>query len=85
MLISKNIDRWRIFVNLYFRNYRSLHNLFEPEKVKEIIDKVKEKADIEDNDEMEIKLKEIADYPFEKTKPTFLMKRPFVKLPITIG
>ena len=78
MLISKGTERWRVFVNLYFRNYRPLHYLFAPEKVKEMMEAVKEKADIETSDEMEIKLTEIAEYAFDQARPTFLMKRPFV-------
>ncbi len=81
MLLTKNMERWRIFVNLYFRNFRPLHFLFSAGQVKTMMAAVREKADVEETDEMLVKLKDIEEYPFEQGRPTFLMKRPFVSCP----
>lgn len=79
MMLSRKVEKWRIFVNLYFRNYRVLHYLFpETGVVEELMDKVKERADVEDGEELDAKMREIAGFPFEKERPQFIMKRPFV-------
>lgn len=78
MLLTKNIERWRIFVNLYYRNYRILHFLFSADQVRSMMATVRERADVEETDEMLVKLKDIEEYPFEQGRPTYLMKRPFV-------
>ena len=81
MIISRKVEKWRIYVNLYFRNYRSLHYLFtETGVVQELMDKVKERADVDDCEELDAKMQEITEFPFERERPQFIMKRPFVGL-----
>lgn len=78
MLRLRNVQAWRIFVNLYFRNFRSLHFLFQDRAtVEEILTAVKKSSDIEDSDELVAKMKEIDEYQFEKARPLFVIKRPF--------
>ena len=78
MLRLRNVQAWRIFVNLYFRNFRSLQHLFgEKAAVAELLAAVKKSADIEDSEELAAKMKEIEEFQFDKARPLFVIKRPF--------
>jgi hypothetical protein len=50
-----------------------------PDRVKAMMLEVREKADVEESTDLEVKLQEIEEFAFERGRPSFLMKRPFVE------
>lgn len=79
--MTPEIPKWRIFLNLIYRNYRVLKFLFqEAEELDSIIKKVKEDSKIEENEELAIKLTEIEQTKWEENRPEYVIKRPFVVL-----
>lgn len=78
MTATKAVEGWRVFVNLYFRNFRVLHLMFQDKEIiAKIVDNVRQNSDIETNPDFEAKMKEIDSFNFDPTRPLYLIKRPF--------
>lgn len=78
MTNAKGQEGWRVFVNLYFRNYRVLHLIFsDREALGKMMDRIRQNADIDSNSDFEAKMKEIESFQFDPNRPLYFIKRPF--------
>lgn len=74
-------EKWRVFVNLHFRNLKVLRMHFGKQQIANLINKALELLEIAQTPELRKKMTEIDNLQIsDASKPIFVFKKPFVSL-----